>query len=99
MEKRTQGARMSRPSHSFLTAAVIVAVATVLTQVVQGGSPAPQATAAPQTAAPAAPRPAPPPPAPPPGAPTTPPGSGPRSARWCFWWWTRSDDERGDRLF
>ena len=45
---------MSRPSHSFLTAAVIVAVATLLTQVVQGGSPAPQAPAAPQTAAPPA---------------------------------------------
>ena len=43
---------MSRPSHSFLTAAVIVAVATVLTQVVQGGSPAPQAPAAPQTVTP-----------------------------------------------
>ena len=57
---------MSRPSHSFVTAVVLVAVATVLTQVVQGGSPAPQATAAPQTAAPAAP----------PAAPQQPPAAG-----------------------
>src|SRR3954471_5545636 len=45
---------MSRPSHSFLTAAVIVGVATMLTQVVQGGSPAAQTPAAPQTATPPA---------------------------------------------
>src|SRR3982751_3976780 len=45
---------MSRPSHSFVTAVVLVAVATVLTQVVQGGSPAAQTPAAPQTATPPA---------------------------------------------